>query len=144
MAHVFLWVSPQQPVPDPQFWWILQNWLYLPQFWSKKYVFGLVQKLMGRAIVTCNCTHDLHGLAIPLLFPSGSGYGFWRLNTVGKGPGYLGVHLCSALLLYINDSEVHSQSFLGHSWCSGHHSKAKKDHLQYQVPSCRLVQSLLY
>ena len=31
---------------------------------------------------------------------------------MGKGPGYMGVHLCSALLVYTNDSEVHSQSFI--------------------------------
>ena len=100
MAWVFPWVSLQQPVPDlrstrphdpmglpiktspktskmaqkwrryTQFWWILRNWLYLPQFWSKKYVFGLVWKLMGRDIVTCPRTRDLHGLPKPMLFPS--------------------------------------------------------------------------
>jgi len=60
-------------------------------------------------------------------------------STIATSPGH---HpLLAPLLVYINDSEVRSQSFLGRSWRSGPHSKANKDHFRYQVLSRRLVQS---
>ena len=43
-----------------QFQWILQNCLYLPQFWAKKYVFGLVWNLVGRAIITKPVVHQVY------------------------------------------------------------------------------------
>ena len=44
------------------FYWILQNQLQLPQFWSKNYVFRIIWKLTGRAIQTS----ALHMLPIPV------------------------------------------------------------------------------
>ena len=44
------------------FYWILQNQLQLPQFWSKNYVFRIIWKLTGRTIQTS----ALHMLPIPV------------------------------------------------------------------------------